>query len=238
MQRAIAQYLPPFNDGGFVRNIARVTRQRVGEVQQPKAPLILRMRNIASGRDSAEHYRANPSTSNRAPSRRLPVGSSTMPMTCRTRLRGTASIRSVMICERTRSPVASAASMIGLIGNLSAISVVIGHASTVVVVSPNSSACTMTAGRGLPSSPYATMTMSPRFTATRLRRISPLSRRRSDHFPGAGRVTCPAVEDRPVPADRANPGPNAALAASPGRAGGSAGRSCAPVPSLVVTFWP
>ena len=36
MQRAVTQRLPPFDDGGFVRNVARVARQRVGEVQQPR----------------------------------------------------------------------------------------------------------------------------------------------------------------------------------------------------------
>ena len=137
---------------------------------------------------------------------------------CRTRARGIANNLSVMIWDRTRRPLLSVASMIGLMANFSTTSDVIGHASTVVVVSPNSSAWTITAGRGLPSSPYATIMTSPRFTAIRSCRRWPQSTHRSGHSLDAALVICLGAEDRRVRADPADRAPNAAPAAVLARA--------------------
>jgi hypothetical protein len=113
------------------------------------------------------NQRASPSTTSRARSSCCAVSESRRPMTLRTLSRRNATILSVMICERSRSPLDDLASIVGRSGKLSWTSKEIGQ-TKMVVKSLNSSACTMTPGRGRPNSLGTTInTTSPRFTSTR-----------------------------------------------------------------------
>jgi len=119
-----------------------------------------------------------------------------------------------MICDLRRSPFDDLASIIGRSGKLSWTSEEIGQTKT-VVKSLNSSACTITPGRGRPNSLGTTIsTMSPRFTSTRSSRRPLRSRRRWRHSPGVAPSAWLAGEGLHGPWGRANPEPNAARVAA------------------------
>jgi hypothetical protein len=89
-----------------------------------------------------------------------------------------------------------------------------------VVKSLNSSACTITPGRGRPKSLGTTIsTMSPRFTSTRSSRRPLRSKRRWRRSPDVAPSAWLAGEDLHEPSGRANPEPNAGQVAAPMHAG-------------------
>lgn len=163
-------------------------------------------------------HRASPSTTSKARSSCWVVSESRRPMTRRIRSCRRATILSVMICERRRSPFDGFASIVGRSGKFSWTSDEIGQTKA-VVKSLNSSAWTITPGRGRPNSLGATIsTMSPRFTSTRSSRTRPRSTHRWHRSRDGAPSTLLAYEGQHEPSDRADPEPNAAPVAAPARA--------------------
>src|SRR5262245_675065 len=88
-----------------------------------------------------------------------------------------------------------------------------------VVKSLNSSACTMNLGRGRPNSLEVTISApSPRFTSPRSSRTQLRSKHRWLCSRDGAPSTWPVDEGPHEPLDHANPEPNAARVAAPGRA--------------------
>src|SRR5471030_2023698 len=104
----------------------------------------------------------------------------------------------------------------------------IGQTRTELVVSPSSSACTMTPGRGLPMSPCATSnTTSPRYTTSLPDRGQYPANHLWPRPPDAWRASRPRGGFVPAPWDYAGPEPNAAPDAAPARAAVRGATPCA-----------
>jgi hypothetical protein len=163
------------------------------------------------------NQRASPSTTSKARSSCWVVSESRRPMTRRTRSCRKATILSVMICERSRSPFDGFASIVGRSGKFSWTSEEIGQTKTVVKFL-NSSAWTITPGRGRPNSLGATIsTMSPRFTSTHSSRRRLRSRHRWHRFQDAAPSTSLVDGGLLERSDPANRAPNAGRGAAPAR---------------------
>ena len=140
--------------------------------------------------------RASPSRMSSARLSWSPVDASIDPRTLRIRSLRKASILSVMICDRPRSPLPGAAGTIGHSGNRSVISDVSGQTRMVSAFSLKLSACTTTAGRGLPRSACTARTMSPRFIAIRASRRPARSSHPARRPRQAARAIWPGGADR------------------------------------------
>ena len=173
-------------------------------------------------------HRARPRTTSSARSSCSDVLESIWPMMLRTRSCRSAIILSVIICERRRSPFEGLASIMGLSNSSSWTSDESGQTNTVDKSLVNSSACTITPGRGRPSSlGTTTSTTLAALHFQPLQSYAASFQESMASFSGCRTIALPAGANRPVPWDPADPEPNAARDASLVRATARGARPCA-----------